>query len=977
MTTARKVVLMLVILAAVLVTVPSAVAGFDVPNNGDWEYTDDVSSPAEQVEDIYIEEKEETVLFGADIEGNSQEGLDSDTLQVYIDTDQGETGKQESSSEFYAGLEPIRADYRVSVSDGGLPIIQKYNEEDKLYEFIKGIEYKEKNDIAVVEVEKATIDNPEAFDVKFAHVYGDVGDDTNYDWLPDSDIESYQVSDENTGINERKSATINVNPTFAESLDDASVEIVLTDDNGETVGTKTRENVNTDDLTVSFTVDPDNFNNNGDASAEVIVEGDEEFVVNEDIDNTAAIDQELSDSDEETISDGLEFSHIESDVEFRSSDNPDSVTFTLEDDDGTVRNRENTTGANSVSEIFTVNENNFDNGDGTLSVTVEGDRPYPDQSLDVTSIVDAPDIDFDLSNVPHGFAVENPGVSTLDVGGSPPDDGFSVDVSVDSGVSGSNIGSVTHVIEFDERIDEEQVNVDFKSPFDDGNQYYTEHTVGEGEIEITMYSIDDSEQIVSGGGNTETVASIEFNLENVETIKENIDQGDQNSEPLTLNTVTEDSEMRDTSGNQLSYSSSDANVDIKNSQTRLTGAEVTHLTDDGDMVGAPIKIDVEVETNDGELDKIELLDGSGNDITGSNTEINCGDESTCGEDETLEYTPGSSTGLASGGYGAKGHQIEVTTKSGDTFKLSEEFDSIEDSDIETVVYAKGDVNRDGPSKYKTVRKSDVNTVIENRGEEAGGLPWNDAELARADINNDGTIDINDITSIISVYDPAEGTVEFSNDPLDVDNDQVDIEISGLNDNINKNVDVVVVNNDEDETDITTGGNSDLTGGTAQSIDIDTTNVDPNDELEVQIHEVNDPTPDAAGGNPVDTDTENVESTPTVQSATVEDGSPSEVVVSFDESVEVDGTVGDASTVFTFDPDETLTNDPVAVDSASLTANGDGDIVVPLDSAVDASDADSLTNALDYDDTDADIIDDTDGTAAAGFTGQEVTNSVNP
>jgi len=112
--------------------------------------------------------------------------------------------------------------------------------------------------------------------------------------------------------------------------------------------------------------------------------------------------------------------------------------------------------------------------------------------------------------------------------------------------------------------------------------------------------------------------------------------------------------------------------------------------------------------------------------------------------------------------------------------------------------------------------------------------------------------------------------------------------------------------------------------------------------------------------------------PQFVSATVEDSSPSEIVVSFDENVT--GDAGDAADFFTFDPDETLTNSPRVAVGGNLTAE-DGDIIVPLDDAIDASDNDTLTNALFYDDTSDTVVAQSDATPAEPFNNESVTNTV--
>ena len=113
--------------------------------------------------------------------------------------------------------------------------------------------------------------------------------------------------------------------------------------------------------------------------------------------------------------------------------------------------------------------------------------------------------------------------------------------------------------------------------------------------------------------------------------------------------------------------------------------------------------------------------------------------------------------------------------------------------------------------------------------------------------------------------------------------------------------------------------------------------------------------------------------PEFQTATVEDASPNEIVVSFDEDVRITGNTIDAADFFTFDPDETLTNSPeVAGDNLTVV---DGNVIVPLNAAIDASDNETLTNALTYAAGSDTVVAQGDDTPADAFSNENVTNNV--
>ncbi|SNR43259.1 PGF-CTERM sorting domain-containing protein [Halorubrum vacuolatum] len=116
--------------------------------------------------------------------------------------------------------------------------------------------------------------------------------------------------------------------------------------------------------------------------------------------------------------------------------------------------------------------------------------------------------------------------------------------------------------------------------------------------------------------------------------------------------------------------------------------------------------------------------------------------------------------------------------------------------------------------------------------------------------------------------------------------------------------------------------------------------------------------------------------PEVASATVRDDAPDEIVVVFEEEVELmDNFPNDAGEFFIFDGDG-LNNDPETVADGDLSV-ADGDIIVPLTEEVEADDPDVIEESLAYfslgDDGAVVAVD--DGTFAQGFTDLDVTNNV--
>ncbi|PHQ39925.1 hypothetical protein DJ69_03660, partial [Halorubrum persicum] len=107
---------------------------------------------------------------------------------------------------------------------------------------------------------------------------------------------------------------------------------------------------------------------------------------------------------------------------------------------------------------------------------------------------------------------------------------------------------------------------------------------------------------------------------------------------------------------------------------------------------------------------------------------------------------------------------------------------------------------------------------------------------------------------------ASASVAFSSGTQDVSNDEVSVDISNLQNVQDGNVDVLVVNQNggaDGQTEEIVGSSSDLTAGDGQAVTLgqNTGNLNDQDTLRVEVHEINDPTLD---DSPLDTDTATAE-----------------------------------------------------------------------------------------------------------------------
>ena len=768
---AKKIAITLIILLVAIAAVPSTVAGLGIDEvNWDQKFNDDDPSNYDplvgdntELKEVYVNETDTKVRFRANISGTNPGLNNDDALQVYIDADTDvETGLTDDTvsggtwEEFYDGVGTMGADYRISVRDGGTPIIQEHDT-GALFETITSIKMEETGKSVMLEIDKETIGDPETFDTKFAYVADPGTSDvqsSDYVWAPDAPIR-FADSVETIGT-----ATVDASVEFGdESVDnDATVVFELRDD-GETVDTIENSTYSgSGTLTETFTVNNDTYN--GQVELAVDVQDDDDYSLDrENINNTVEITSNGLDEDDKK-SGKLALSLIEAEVNFGSEDPDDdaSVEFSLTDDEPSeVADPVVTDVTKSTTQTFTVNPNDF-NEKGKLKVDVLNDDDYPysetkgvDSITVGSSLTDDNKKTFDADTIGHDFTLDSEGSVNIENS-----DGFTTNVSLESNTEGSNVTSVTHVMNYDSaNLNGSDISVEVNNTISGENYIIEKDTIEEaGKYGIEIYTVNNyADNPVVEEDENQHLYEIELNFS--DGLQGELSQG---SDVIKFTPTTADRTeiFNQTNGvnNELSYTSSTQDVGVDNTETRITNVEVTHLTDGGVMENVTAKIDVSVETNQGKLANITLnqTDGSAfprNDANDKHV-IECSETSCESLSGELRYTPTeeNATEATGGGYTEEPFfNITARHENGDVYTLSDY-----DSTVSVKVYRFGDVAVDANGKY-TVETADVRAVIQNRGEGDGTLPWDDDGLARSDLNNNGEVTIADVTKIVEEYDP--------------------------------------------------------------------------------------------------------------------------------------------------------------------------------------------------------------------------------
>lgn len=774
MSSLHKLIITLVLLLMAVSIAPSAVTAIEIEQD-DWTETfngseDNYSNLTGgngnlNIAAFNVTEDNSKIRFKANISNGTDDGLtDNNGLQIYIDTDpEGDDGLDSETVEddlanYFDGLGAMNADYRISVTDAGVPVIQEH-EEGLQYDTIQRIEMEEKGEQITLEIESETIgfdqlDTEEPVEAKFAYV-DDVdaaNKEANHVWAPENAVTLPE-------INVVENAKVNATVEFGdeEVSEDASINFILSDSNGVVAERSIADDQLPTNGTESITFTENNNNFAGAVELEVEVEGDDTYsTAREEINNTVNISEDGLDP--QKYNGKIALSIIDAEVSFGNGENVDdetAVDYTLIDNGGNeVGNAVDNNleeGDTQTNETFTVNPNNF-NEDGEIGVEVD-DTDYPldeAQGVDDISVGGSVTKTFDAAKIGHEFILsidQNEADVTSD-------NGFTLNVSLESNESagGQNISTVDHEIDFngeDLNIENKSQNISYVNVSESDIVGPDEPDINNETGTVEIFLANDSDIVTEG--NNETLYQIEFEFE--EGLQEDMDEGDAGERTYSPNIVSETTNIANLStGSKLSFTSEEDEIDVRNSETDITDATVTHLTEGSDMVNTTTRFAVEVDTNEGELKKIMLNKTKPDGTVGKlpnrpddNLVIDCNNESSCGVGEELQYTPTKDNETWSGidnGYNTFEFNITVVDGDDDKFYIPSDTENIDQSDLQTEIHRFGDVTENGEAE-----SSDLIEVLQQVPEESGGLPWDDGELAAADINNDGEITMSDASLI--------------------------------------------------------------------------------------------------------------------------------------------------------------------------------------------------------------------------------------
>lgn len=777
MSTAHKMAITVVVLFVAISVGPTAVAAVDFPSDGDWENSftdndDDVgASSYDPLDTVYVDATgEERILFKANLSEASltDNGLteSGDALQIYIDTGGNEgidasTGTSSGWGPFFDGLDEMNADYRVTARTDSAVVEE--HEGDIFFNAVRSVDetgnnaYKLEsfdgtNDDVRFALDRDTIGNPETIDVKFAFIEGAYGSssvaDDKFGWAPQSSV---RIGGADDGVS--KTATVTTEVEFgSEDVDnDATVDIVLTDDNGDEAGVA--ENIDYGSngvLDRTFTVNPDNFNGDG-AEFSVEVDGDDDYNFERAVDNTQTVGSVSADS---TVTESIGISTLEADVDLSGvSPNEDaSIEFNLTDKDGTSTETVNETLPDGTfTQTLTVNSENFD-GSGDLTVELVGDEDIPyEETQTPPRVTKGSSADFGSN-----FVVAVGHEFTLDPNTDNPtiiddEDTFTLTVSLGSTSAGQDIHTVDHYIDFDSTnlVDDadglDDITIDDSVAPPDVTAQNISITDG-GEVRVLVYNSSSSGQpIVSRGDGKKDIYEISFEYE--DGLQSELPK---DSTAIEFTPSTSDAtEVLDTNDDQLNFTSSldapDDTIAVNNNQNRITSAEVTHLSRNANMRGfESFRYRVSVETNDATVNSIKL---TGDDVTdGSTVTETCPGESSC--TVTFEQKPIENT--FSGDYSED--KISITAvMPGSNLDIDTQNEGVESDDLNVTVRRKGDfADTDSATSITT---DDIRDSVDYIGAEATGETWSDdqRDAASYDVTGDGEVGVTDVTTIIDKY----------------------------------------------------------------------------------------------------------------------------------------------------------------------------------------------------------------------------------
>ena len=790
--TARKQVLIIALLFGVMLLVPSTVAaaGTEIISEGGGGFG------AGSAENFTVEEAETSnqVQWEVETEANDENLVDSDygdSLHIYIDTD-GETGldartvQSERWGDFFDGLDPISADYRVRVvnrSGDNEPtaIVEEHNG-DIRYTKIESTDVTDGDNLNhKINLNKEAIGSPETFEYKFAYV----GAPSEYDitssefrWGPAVPQEFVD------GQKPAERITIQATANFDENIDTDSVEFRLENNpsEGEEQVVESAE-INpdvTNRVTADISLTTDDFGSGSELFVDAAGTERYPFNRNDEMNNSIEVGDLSSGNqgDEFTI----DISRIKAEVVFgdkKASDEVASGFFRLDasgsaDSPDAGPEREfNYDGNSPLVRNFTVNPNDFDGGEVFVNVeTIGDDENYPFDNSNTVSFSSPAEISFNAGeldyrydfNLPNegnfsGYEPNNPDVVR--------DGEFRMMVNLSRENANKSIQQATHTVEFDpDVLNVKSVSVDPADPSTTftGNTGVDIVDEENGEVDINVFS---NRTDLSGEPVANKTEPFTHNI--TFGIVDGLEDGrEQEPNAITTDMEITNVELYDNNNQTLSAIRDERSVALENSETRVTEDEITHLTEGGDMVGSPMKYEVDVTTNGGQLGNISLIDPEGNKIANGDFGGKSGGVIELETNDDV-FKPNDNT-FRSGQYQKTG-KFEILiednldeAENNDDANLiysSDEDSEQEDSVFTTTIYKKYDVTASGQDSVTT---EDVVAVAERVPEEGvEQLPFDTADQIepRADLDNTGEVTSSNLATIVREWNQADFVSEVN------------------------------------------------------------------------------------------------------------------------------------------------------------------------------------------------------------------------
>lgn len=776
MSVARKLSLIVVMLCVLMAVGSTAVAAESIDEPDNWGGTvigSELPGPneADDLKNASINYNETggflqfRINFTDDAPANP---LSSNITQIYIDAGAGGIDDDTypgsgTTATFYDNLDTLNADERITVGDG-TSVVSPWNEPTSGFDGTKSekVVVKLKEDYAVVQVAVEDIDNPDDIDYKFVYIdtRNGIENTDDYTWAPDpnnDDDETLRFSLTGTGdtvpvgtIN----ATVNISDTPAAA--DTDVEFSL---NG---GTPESKSLNGDNnVSKIFSVDSGEFDGDTDDTITATIDGE-----NYTLDKT----KDKIDVSEGSVT-NVTFNPYELiNVSGEVSDTVGGSGYTIElqDSDGDPVGTAKTGTGSGEYEFVGVSTAKFASGgevvaslnsEDTVNV-IENDSDtnrkfstsrYHPSDVEVNFTIKGPTQDLSLATNVSSLNEYNKDRFNL-----------TVDASVDA--DGDRIDSFKHVIEYDPA----QITVVQHTPLVSSTGNVTDTMTEDGLYETFIYNTNNEsgEPVIEEGATDYPVYNITFELTGSVDPPQGDSASSENTVPIDMttikNTETEvgKTEMvnstaeNDEPVKRLEFATdAPGTVDVFDTETVIEpfALSVEHLTDGGDMVGAPVKFNIPagaVTSNNGKIDRIVLRNNDTNTVV---DKIDCKDDASCGG--SLKHSSPSNSTYNGSGYITRNRYnitaVPVDPGSNVTAEIPRGMGGQK-------IFKRADVtvaDVSGDSGNVTLG-GDVLSVLELRGSEVTGeLPWTSNDKAKHDVNNDGVIDIVDVTIVANEYEP--------------------------------------------------------------------------------------------------------------------------------------------------------------------------------------------------------------------------------